>query len=185
MSEGYSAAVLAVGFLTMITTAGAAFAAHPLITDDTSTQGKGKMQFEFIGEYGIEKEEGDTEKILEVPTVPFMSYGITDAIDLVLGLPYALVKVEDAGTTAAVRGCTDMSIELKASVYEKGGLSFAVKPGISLPTGDEKKGLGNGKSSYSAYFITTKEVEPWAFHINVGYISNEYKLQADEDVNRK
>lgn len=185
MRKKISAMVLAVGFMAAITTAGTAFAAHPLITDDTGTQGKGKAQLEFIGEYGIDKEEGVTEKSFEAPTVPFLSYGLSDTIDLVLGLPYALVKVEDAGTTAAVRGCTDMSIELKASVYEKGGLSFAVKPGISLPTGDEKKGLGNGKSSYSAYFITTKEVEPWTFHINVGYIRNEYKLQADEDANRK
>jgi hypothetical protein len=27
--------------------------------------------------------------------------------------------------------------------------------------------------------------EPWAFHVNVGYMRNEYKLQADEDANRK
>jgi len=160
-------------------------AAHPLITDDTGTQGKGKAQLEFIGEYGVDKEEGVTEKSFEAPTVPFLSYGLSDTIDLVFGLPYAALKVEDAGTTTAVRGATDMSIELKARVYEKNGLSFAVKPGVSLPTGDEEKGLGNGKVSYSTFFITTKEAEPWAFHFNAGYVRNEYKLQADEDANRK
>jgi hypothetical protein len=185
MRKRISAAVLAVGFMAAVATAGAAFAAHPLITDDTGTQGKGKAQLEFIGEYGVDKEEGVTEKSFEAPTVPFLSYGLSDTIDLVFGLPYASVRVEDAGTTTAVRGATDMSLELKARVYEKDGLSFAVKPGISLPTGDEEKGLGNGKTSYSAYFITTKELAPWAFHFNVGYVRNEYKLQADEDANRK
>jgi hypothetical protein len=184
MGKKISAAVITVGFIVAIT-AGTVFAAHPLITDDTGTQGKGKAQLEFIGEYGVDKEEGVTEKGYEVPTVPFLSYGITDSMDLVFGLPYASVRVEDAETTTAVRGATDMSIELKARIYEKDGLSFAVKPGISLPTGDEEKGLGNGKTSYSAFFITTKEAEPWAFHFNVGYARNEYKLPADEEANRK
>ena len=185
MGKRILAAVVTVGFIVSVIMAGTAFAAHPLITDDTGTQGKGKTQLEFIGEYGIEKEEGVTEKSFEAPTVPFLSYGLSDAIDLVFGLPYASVRVEDAGTTTAVWGAADMSIELKARVYEKDGLSFAVKPGISLPTGDEEKGLGNGKASYSTFFITTKEAEPWAFHFNVGYVRNEYKLQADEDANRK
>src|SRR3990170_1922289 len=184
MGKKMSAAAITVGFIVAIT-AGKVFAAHPLITDDTGTQGKGKTQLEFIGEYGVDKEEGVTEKGFEAPTVPFLSYGLTDAVDLVFGLPYTAARVENAGTTTAARGATDMSIELKARVYEKDGLSFAVKPGVSLPTCDEEKGLGNGKASYSTFFITTKEAAPWAFHFNVGYVRNEYKLQADEDANRK
>ena len=178
-------AVLLMGLMMSLLAAGRAFAAHPLITDDTGTQGKGKVQLEFIGEYGIEKENGITEKGLEVPTTPFLSYGLSDTIDLVFGLPYASVKVEDAGTTTAVRGATDLSIEFKARVFEKDGLSLAVKPGVSLPTGDEEKGLGNGKTSYSAFFIATREAEPWAFHVNVGFTRNEYKLQTEEEANRK
>ena len=38
------------------------FAAHPLITDDTGTQGKGKFQLEVNREYGYDKEEGVTIK---------------------------------------------------------------------------------------------------------------------------
>jgi hypothetical protein len=184
MGSKIALATITVGFIAALM-AGTAFAAHPLITDDTGTQGKGKTQLEFIGEYGIEREEGVTEKGLEVPTVPFLSHGITDTIDLVCGFSYVSVEVEDAGTITALRGATDMSIELKARFYEKNGLSFAVKPGVSLPTGDEEKGLGNGKTSYSAFFMTTKEAEPWAFHFNVGYIRNEYKLQTDDESNRK
>jgi hypothetical protein len=185
MGRKIHAAVLAAGFMMALTMGGEAFAAHPLITDDAGTQSRGKTQLEFIGEYGTDKEEGATEKGFEAPTVPFLSYGMSDTMDLVFGLPYAAVKVEDAGTTTAVRGATDMSIEIKARFYEKDGLSFAVKPGVSLPTGDEKNGLGNGKPSYGAFLITTKEAGPWAFHFNVGYVRNEYKLQADEDANRK
>ncbi len=60
-----------------------------------------------------------------------------------------------------------------------------MKPGITLPTGDENKGLGNGRAGYSTFFIITKELEPWAFHLNLGYTYNNYKLQADRDANRK
>lgn len=162
-----------------------AFAAHPLITDDTGTQGKGKNQLEFIGEYGKDSEEGVTEKGIEIPAIPFLSYGITEAIDIVFGLPYISVTREDAGETSAVRGIGDASIELKTRFYEKNGLSLALKPGISIPTGDEEKGLGNGKTSVSMFVIATQETGPWAFHFNAGYIRNEYKLQADEDANRK
>jgi hypothetical protein len=181
------AAVLVMGFSVSLATAGTAFAAHPLITDDAGTLGKGNSQLEIVGEYGVDKEEGVTKKNFEVPTVPFLSYGLSDTIDLVFGLPYASIRVEDpgAGTTNTVRGVTDASIELKARFYEKDGLSFAVKPGISLPTGDEEKGLGNGKVSYRTFLITTKEAAPWAFHFNLGYIRNEYKLPVDEDANRK
>lgn len=185
MNRTAKTAIFLIGFMVSLMAAGGAFAAHPLITDDAGTQGKGKTQLEFIGEYGIEKEDGITEKSLEAPTTPFLSYGLSETIDLVFGLPYASVRIEDAGTTTAMRGATDMSLELKARVYEKDGWSFAVKPGVSLPTGDEEKGLGNGKISYSALFIATREAEPWAFHVNVGFTRNEYKLQADEEANRK
>jgi hypothetical protein len=174
----------AVGFVILAGT-GEAFAAHPQITDDTGTQGKGNTQLEVVGEYGMDKEEGITEKSFEVPTAPFLSYGLTDAMDIVLSIPYASVSVEDTGTTTSARGATDLSVELKVRFYEKNGLSLAVKPGVILPTGDEERGIGNGKTSYSAFFIATKEVAAWAFHVNAGYFRNEYKLQADDAANRK
>jgi hypothetical protein len=169
----------------LFTLAGSAFAAHPLITDDTGTQGKGKFQFEFIGEYSHDKENGVTTTSSTFPTIPVMSYGTTDTMDIVLGLPYKVSKTEEVGTETRLSGFGDASLEVKARFYEKDGLSFALKPGVSLPTGDEDKGLGNGKAFYHAFLITTKEVRPWAFHFNLGYIRNEYKLPADEDANRK
>lgn len=175
----------AVIFLFALFCSDPALAAHPLITDDTGTQGKGNVQFEFIGEYSKDVEDGVTEKGFEGPAVPVFSYGIADAIDIVFGLPYLSVRTEGAGTATAIRGVSDAALELKARFYERDSLSLAIKPGINIPAGDEEKGLGNGKVSYSAFLITTKEAEPWAFHFNAGYIRNEYKLRADEEANRK
>lgn len=177
---------------------GSAFAAHPLITDDTGTQGKGKYQLEVNSEFTREKErqyntdedKWETKKETGGELATILSYGITDNVDIVLGVPYQWKKTKIDGAVTADKteqgdGIADMSLDVKWKFYEKDGLSFAVKPGITLPTGDENKGLGNGKVSYGLVLIATKEIAPFAFHFNLGYTNNEYKLQADKDANRK
>ncbi len=174
--------------LTMFIYSTTAFAAHPLITDDTGTQGKGKFQVEVNSEfnYDREKEEGVTTKETGGEVAAILSYGIVDNLDIVLGIPYQWFRVkEDGDVTFKEDGISDMSLELKWRFYEKDGLSLALKPGFTLPTGNEKKGLGNGRPSYGLTFITTKEVGPWAFHFNLGYMRNEYKLREDKEANRK
>ena len=165
--------------------AGSAYAAHPLITDDTGTQGKGKAQLELTGEYGHDSENGVTTNTFIFPLTPVLSYGIAEAVDLVLGIPFEYLETKQTGGSTTNTGISDVSIQAKWRFYEKDGLSFAVKPGATLPTGDEDKGLGNGKSSYGAFLIATKDMAPWAFDLNIGYIRNEYKLQSDEYANRK
>jgi len=110
-------------------------------------------------------------------------------VDIVLGLPYQWKKtridgVVTADSTEQGDGIADMSLEVKWRFYEKDGMSFALKPGVTIPSGDENKGLGNGRVSYGLMFITTKEIKPLALHLNLGYHHNEDKLQADKDANR-
>lgn len=164
-----------------------AFAAHPLITDDSGTQGKGKFALEVNSEFNREEETADgitvKETGSEVATI--VSYGFIDNADIVLGVPYQWTKTkEDGEVTSDEDGIGDMSVEIKWRFFEKGGLGFALKPGITLPTGDEGKGLGNGKTSYGLTFITTEEMAAWAFHLNLGYMHNEYKLEEDKEANK-
>ncbi len=173
---------------------GLAFAAHPLITDDKGTQGKGKFQLEVNSEFTYDKErvfdedagEHVTEKTIGGELAAILSYGVKDNLDIVLGFPYQWNKAKKDGTVESdVDGISDISLEAKWRFFEQDGLSFALKPGVTLPTGDEKKGLGNGRASYGLVLITTKEIEPWAFHLNLGYTHNGYKLQEDKEANRK
>lgn len=159
---------------------GSAFAAHPLITDDTGTQGKGKFQLEINGQYDHDTNEGVTTNTTEI--VAAFSYGLIDNVDLVLGLPYQFIKTRDAASSFREDGISDASLELKWRFYEKDGLGFALKPGVTLPTGDDERGLGAGRATYSLFFITTKELKPWAFHVNLAYIRNENKEDARTDV---
>ena len=160
-------------------------ASHPLITDDTGTQGKGKFQLEVNGEFNYDKEteEGVTTKETGGEVAPILSYGIVDNLDIVLGVPYQWNRTKGDGTIVSDEdGISDMSLELKWRFYEKDGLGLALKPGMTLPTGDDEKGLGTGRATYSLYFITTKEIEPWAFHLNLGYERNENKVGQRKDI---
>lgn len=152
------------------------WAAHPLITDDTGTQGKGKFQLEVNGQYDYEKETiaGVSTKETGGQWNTALTYGIVDNTDIVLSVPHQWVRVEENGvTTANANGVSDTTLELKWRFYEKEGLSFALKPGIIMPTGDDDRGLGSGKAGYTTLFIATKEMGPYAFHANLGYKRNE------------
>jgi len=177
-----SGKTLSAVFIALFATSNTTYAAHPLITDDTGTQGKGKAQFEVIGEYGREKKDGITTDSFVAPTIPVFSYGMTDASDIVFGVSYHRIKTSDSQNRITTDGISDTSIEIKWRFSENDNLSFALKPGITFPTGNDEKRLGAGMITYRLFFITTKEIKPWAFHINLGYIRNENKVDERMDL---
>lgn len=162
-----------------------AWGSHPLITDDAETQGKGKFQVEFNGQYDSDREAVDGVSVKERGTqiATILSYGLTDAVDLVLGLPYQWRKItEDDVTVSEERGIGDATFEVKWRFFEKDGLMLALKPGVILPTGSESRGLGAGRVGYQAFLIGTKMADPWEFHANLGYIGNANKVDERRDI---
>ncbi len=164
-------------------------AAHPLITDDAGTQGKGKFLFELNGQTGDEAEKSGaatanaTSKERETELKAILTYGVVDNVDVILTLPHQWKKTEVGDATVSdVSGIADISVEVKWRFFEKDGLSFAIKPGITLPAGDKDKDLGTGRATGTFYFITTKETGPWAFHLNLGYKRNENQIDEREDI---
>ncbi|UZJ37331.1 transporter [Prosthecochloris sp. SCSIO W1103] len=157
------------------------YAAHPLITDDTGTQGAGRFQLEINSEFTDDEEDAVDETGGEVATI--LSYGITDDIDVVLGLPYVWYRVkEDGFTVADADGVGDLTLEVKWRFfeYEDRGLSVALKPAVSFPTGDDEKGLGNGKVSGGGALLVSKEGVLGKLHLNLAYMYNEYGLDEDD-----
>jgi hypothetical protein len=153
----------------------AAWAAHPLITDDSGTQGKGKFQLEVNGQYDYDREkiDGVTVKTTGGQMAGTLSYGVIDNLDVILGQPYLWSTVrEDGVVTSDEHGFSDMTLDVKWRFFEKNGFSFAVKPGMSFPTGNDNRGLGAGKVGYHLFGIASKEFGPWALHVNLGYIWN-------------
>jgi hypothetical protein len=149
--------------------AGTAQAAHPLITDDAGTMGTGNTLIEFNGQYDHNDYEGVTEKTRELGVA--LTYGVTETVDFVIAAPYTdWSSRSDADGKTSESGIGDTSLEVKWRFHEQDGLSLAVKPGMSLPTGDDDESLGAGKATYQLFFVGTQEVEPWAFHLNLAYI---------------
>jgi hypothetical protein len=101
-----------------------------------------------------------------------LTYGIIDPLDIVLGLPYQAWRSENSGSEEEGNGIGDMAIEAKWRFYEKEDLSLALKPGLTIPTGNEDKGLGAGRPTYYVLLIATKMMGPWEFDMNVGYLYN-------------
>lgn len=173
-------------FLACLVFVPSSFAAHPLITDDTGTQGAGKFQIELNGEYGSDRETSSDVETVErsIEAGITIAYGLTETIDVVIGAPYVWSKSFESDLTVPAflqtneKGISDASFEVKWKFYETGGLSLGLKPGISFPTGSEKKGLGTGKYGFSAYFIASLDLEAWAFHLNLGHVRNNNR--ADE-----
>jgi hypothetical protein len=130
------------------------FAAHPLITDDTGTQGKGRFQLEVNSEvnYDKESEAGVKTKTTGGEVATILSFGIIDKVDIVLGIPFQWFKEKENGEILSREsGISDISLELKWRFYERDGWSFALKPGATFPTGNEKKDLGTGRVTYSIF----------------------------------
>ena len=86
------------------------FAGHPLITDDTDTQGTGTLQIEFTPEYESCAECGAAE----IPLT--FTYGIFDNADFVVGVPYMFVGI--AGDSPVNYGFSDISFEIKWNFYK-------------------------------------------------------------------
>ena len=157
------------------------FAAHPLITEDTGTQGRGNFQLELTGEHAYEEEDGTRETTMRTNAV--LSYGLRDNADVILTLPHRRISSEAAdGSRMVNRGTADIGLDLKWRFYEQENLSFALKPGLTMPTGDETRSLGTGRSTRSLYLVTSYDAAPWEYHLHLGYIRNRNVLNQRESV---
>lgn len=167
-------------------------AAPPFITDDAGTQGAGNWQLELIGEHvhhdghaqvaGVEVDQRRDVSVFN----PVLTYGVTDTVDVALGLNYLWVKTKENGTTVeSASGISDTVLELKWRFYEADGLSLALKPGLILPTGDADRGLSTGKVSYGLNGILTYEAGPWTWLANVQYIHLRFKSSEDKAENHE
>jgi len=167
-----------------------AYGAHPFITDDTGTQGAGNWQLELMAQQGrisriADAGAGPVESRSRVTAFnPVLTYGLRDTLDIALGGNYLRQKDSQNGAEVTTSGTADSTLEVKWRFYDENGFSMALKPGLSLPTGDENKGLGSGKTSWAVNFIAAYEAKPWSFMGNVAYTRARFKLPQDAADNR-
>ena len=152
----------------------AAWAAHPLIGEDTGTQGPGGVLIESNFNYLKDNEFKSTA----VPLT--LTIGIGETMDIVAEMPYLWLHPSPVtGTNES--GFSDVVFKFKHRFYEKEKTdgakgqveqSFAYQVLFAQPTGDEDKGLGAGTSRWAARLISTTEWESFEINANLGYESS-------------
>jgi len=176
---------MVVVFLIFIFSPSIIFAGRPFVTDDAGTVGKNSIQMEAGIESSLKKTNEDDvwqeEKETELQAV--ITYGIKDNLDIIISIPYMWKKEREDGVTVFKKDrLSDITLEAKWRFFEKNGLAIALKPGITIPSGNYKQGFGTGKMTYGSQFIISKEITPFGLHFNIGYQRNENKVGERKDL---
>lgn len=161
--------------LMLFLVSGATWAAHPLISDDTGTQGQGHWQFELNTDSTRSEIESETTRN-HVGNAT-ITYGIVNTVDLAINVPYIKTRTNvDPETKES--GIGDVSLFAKWRIWERDAWSFAFKPGASFATGDENKGLGNGRSTVflNGHLMYAKDAFTWMATVGATY--NDNKIDA-------
>lgn len=158
----------------MLAFSGAAYAAHPLVSEDTGTQGTRGNQIELNSDWS--KAGGERTN-----TAAFTyTRGVAETVDIFVNVPTTW-KFPGGQST----GLNDMSLGAKWRFFESDGFSLGIKPEWIAATGDEDKGLGNGKDSYALTLMAQVETGDITWLFNYGTTRNRFALQADSLANRK
>ncbi len=170
-------------------TAGSALAGPPLATDDAGTVDVGKVEIELNGSYTHDKEkvDGITTKNSSSDGEVKITTGLYKDLGISLAIPYTFNAREDVdGEISNTDGFGDMTLELKYAFAELGGVNFAIKPSVILPTGKYSNGMSEGRWQFGGTLIATKEFEDgkYALHANLGYEHHSYRTDEARETTR-
>ncbi len=155
--------------------AGRAAAFHPLISEDTCFLGTDVRQAEIGFEHAEHK--SGTDVFSNALSAEF-SYGFMESIDLLISAPWQ--GWSSRGLSES--GLGDVSMEVKFEAGRAGDWVIAMKPGMSLPAGDEARSLGAGKGGFWLYTIAGRKAGPWQFYLNGGYMYNRNSLDEEKNI---
>lgn len=147
-----------------------AIAAHPLVTDDTATQGLGNHQLEFNTD-----QLRDSDFRTRVGAFTY-SYGLQPNLDVFVNVPISI---------STPRGIGDLSLGAKWRFWEQQSSSIGLKPELLLPSGDVERELGTGRAGMAVTLLASHVFTPWTLHANVGFTMNRYKDSVSDDASRR
>jgi len=143
-----------------------AAAFHPFLTEESGPIGRNVNKTRVLFEHSVSRNGPDVHtNTLNLE----YGYGISDGLDFIAAVPW--IRWTSAGASQSGYG----DLELSSKFYLENGKnrSLALMPGFSLPTGDEEKGLGNGRSQ--AWLTAIVGIKPGRLHsfFNVSYLYND------------
>src|SRR6202000_828783 len=122
----------------LILTASTAYAGHPMLSEDTGTQGRGNTELE-LG-YAWSRLDGTSSFLFQ----PQLSYGTSTTFDLILQPSWT--RVSTPGLPQQ-KGLGDTNLDFKWRFYGSAPWSVGVRAGAELPTAQRELGLPHHKVS--------------------------------------
>lgn len=137
-----------------------AFAAHPLVTEDTGMQGLDKQQIELNMDH-----VDFAGRRTQVSGLTY-TYGLRDSIDLYANLPL---------TWTQPSGINDVALGTKILFLEKEELKLAFKAEWQLPTGNPKKGLGSDSQDANLLLVGSYDLSDWTVQSNIALTAHRFR----------
>ncbi len=153
-----------------------------LIAQDADPLGKGAWQLQFNIGYSRATRQWDPdgwaesrERSSEWINQEVLTYGVSDTLDVGLGLGYGWLADDETGLKSG-RGISDLALSGKWRFYENEdwGVAFAYVPTLTIPTGKETTSERLGPSqefwSLDTRFAVVKDwSERWSTNVDAGY----------------
>jgi hypothetical protein len=140
------------------------FAARPLATEDAGTAEKGAVEIELAFDHARD----DNRDKFYAPSLQ-VAYGLTERIEIAAGLPYLFFDPQDGGRAD---GVGDLYAYLKYRVWGERDLypALTLKPFLKVPTADEDKGLGSGKTDFGLTAAFSESFTGFNLHLDGTYV---------------
>ncbi len=152
---------LAAGLILALLTA-PALAYVPTYADSAFTLEPGKVKL-FLDLESASDDLGDASWL-----VATFTYGISDEVELWVH-PHLWL---DDGADQSGPGDATLGVKWHFAAQEE--WEMAVSPYVTLPTGDEDKGMGTGELQLGINLLSSwaQKKSPWAFNINLDFFTN-------------
>ena len=137
-------------------------AAHPLIGEDTGTQGRGNFELE-LGTQTSHAAGGARIRELD----PQLSFGPLENVDLIVRPGYFWLGGQAADSAGRRRGFGATALDVKWRGVERAPWSIGTRAGFDLPTAS--KGLGPRQPGAHALVMLTYDEAPLLATANIAY----------------
>ena len=150
----------------LIFTGGSAFAGRPLTVDDADPVEPGQFEFELGSTY-------EHDPVCNTWKFPFgLTAGILPSVEAGIGFGGLLEERTEIAGKDCEYGLCDMVFGTKWKFFSATGWlpAQALAAAVKIPTADDDKGHGSGKTDYDLTWIASKMLnEKTGLHVNAGY----------------
>ncbi len=162
---------IALSVMTLLATimASNAMAAPPMVSEDNDILNPMQNELELTTQFDRVQYSGVNGKDKNMTIGAQLKRGVAPDVEVSVLLPYTRTKPVGASKES---GIGDVELAGKWRYYNQNGVQMGVKGIVQLPTGDEKKGLGNGKANVGVLAVQSLTQDNFTLINNVSIRSN-------------